>query len=67
MTGKKRGGERKGAGAPEKADPKIPIQFGLEESKVVILGGKKKTQKIANELISKHAESLANENAAGTH
>lgn len=64
MTAKKRGGERKGAGAPEKADPKITIQFGLEESKVAILGGKKKTQKVAKELITKHAEFLANENAA---
>jgi len=66
MTAKKHGGERKGAGRPEGSDPKLPIQFGLEESKVVIIGGKKKTQKIAKELVTKYAENLANENSART-
>ena len=66
MTAKKHGGERKGAGRPEGSDPKIPIQFGLEESKVQIMGGKKKTQKIVKELATKYAENLANENTSGT-
>lgn len=55
---KKQGGARSGSGRPEQDDPKIPIQFGLEESIVTKIGGKKKTQKVGKQLLTDHAKNI---------
>lgn len=55
----KRGGKRKGSGAPTTTDPKLTVRAGVKESVVTRVGGMATAQKLVPELLEQHAEKIS--------